>query len=91
MEDRRVSATNNVAEREIRPSVVFCKVTGGFRSEWDPSVHAGHRSVTSTARIYPLRTRCSDSMKPATTIPLTCRSAACRMRDSRRRRLKHGR
>lgn len=51
LEDRRVSATNNVAEREIRPSVVFRKVTGGFRSEWGPSVHAGYRSVTSTARI----------------------------------------
>ncbi len=51
LEDRRVSATNNVAEREIRPSVVFRKVTGGFRSEWSPSVHAGYRSVTSTARL----------------------------------------
>ena len=49
LEDRRVSATNNVAEREIRPSVVFRKVTGGFRSQWGPSVHAGYRSVTSTA------------------------------------------
>ena len=51
LEDRRVSATNNVAEREIRPSVVFRKVTGGFRSPWGPSVHAGYRSVTSTARL----------------------------------------
>jgi transposase len=51
LEDRRVSATNNVAEREIRSSVVFRKVTGGFRSEWGPSVHAGYRSVTSTARL----------------------------------------
>lgn len=51
LEDRRVSATNNVAEREIRPSVVFRKVTGGFRSHWGPSVHAGYRSVTSTARL----------------------------------------
>jgi transposase len=51
LEDRRISATNNVAEREIRPSVVFRKVTGGFRSQWGPGVHAGYRSVTSTARI----------------------------------------
>ncbi|PJA59186.1 MAG: hypothetical protein CO163_10785 [Rhodobacterales bacterium CG_4_9_14_3_um_filter_71_31] len=51
LEDRRVSATNNIAEREIRPSVVFRKVTGGFRSQWGPSVHAGYESVTSTARI----------------------------------------
>ena len=32
--DRRVPATNNISEREIRPSVVFRKVTNGFRSEW---------------------------------------------------------
>ncbi len=51
LEDRRVSATNNVAEREIRPSVVFRKVTGGFRSEWGARVHASYRSATSTARI----------------------------------------
>ena len=51
LEDRRVSATNNVAEREIRASVVFRKVTGGFRSAWGPTVHAGYRSVTSTARL----------------------------------------
>lgn len=51
LEDRRVSATNNVAEREIRPSVVFRKVTGGFRSHWGPQVHASYRSVTSTARL----------------------------------------
>ena len=51
LEDRRLSATNNVAEREIRPSVVFRKVTGGFRSQWGPGVHAGYRSVTSTAHL----------------------------------------
>lgn len=51
MQDRRVSATNNVSEREIRSSVVFRKVTGGFRSQWGPTVHAGYRSVTSTALI----------------------------------------
>ncbi len=28
-----VPATNNACEREIRPSVVFRKVTGGFRSQ----------------------------------------------------------
>lgn len=51
LEDRRVSATNNVAEREIRPSVVFRKVTGGFRSSWGPTAHVGYGSATSTARI----------------------------------------
>jgi transposase len=49
--DRQVPATNNDCEREIRPSVVFRKVTNGFRSDWGAAVHAGYRSVTGTARI----------------------------------------
>lgn len=51
MQDRRVPATNNISEREIRPSVVFRKVTGGFRSRWGATLHAGYRSLTSTARL----------------------------------------
>lgn len=49
--NRAVPATNNVSEREIRPSVVFRKVTGGFRSDWGAAIHAGYRSVTGTARL----------------------------------------
>jgi transposase len=49
--DRRVPPTNNVSEREIRPSVVFRKVTNGFRSDWGAQVHAGYRSITGTARL----------------------------------------
>lgn len=37
-------------EQEIRPSVIFRKVTNGFRSDWGPGIHAGYRSVTGTAR-----------------------------------------
>jgi transposase len=48
--DRRVPPTNNGSEQEIRPSVVFRKVTNGFRSTWGPAIHAGYRSVTGTAR-----------------------------------------
>jgi len=51
MTDRRVPATNNISEREIRPSVVFRKVTNGFRSDWGASVHAAYRSLTSTAKL----------------------------------------
>ena len=51
MTDRRVPATNNISEREIRPSVVFRKVTNGFRSEWRAGVHAGYRSLASTAKL----------------------------------------
>ncbi len=49
--DRDVPATNNISGREIRPSVVFRKVTGGFRSDWVAGIHAGYRSVTGTARL----------------------------------------
>jgi transposase len=52
LEDPDVPATNNACEREIRPSVVFRKVTGGFRSDWGPQIHAGYRSVTGTARLH---------------------------------------
>ena len=36
--------------REIRPSVVFRKVTNGFRSDWGAQIHAGYRSVTAAPR-----------------------------------------
>ena len=49
--NRNVPATNNGSEREIRPSVVFRKVTNGFRSDWGAEVHAGYRSITGTARL----------------------------------------
>lgn len=51
MTDREVPATNNISEREIRPSVVFRKVTNGFRSNWGAQIHAGYRSITGTARL----------------------------------------
>ena len=49
LSDRRVPPTNNGSEQEIRPSVIFRKVTNGFRSDWGPDIHAGYRSVTGTA------------------------------------------
>jgi transposase len=49
--NRDVPATNNISEREIRPSVVFCKVTNGFRSGYGAQIHARYRSVTGTARL----------------------------------------
>jgi transposase len=52
LEDPGVPATNNACEREIRPSVVFRKVTGGFRSDWGAQIHAGYRSVTGTAKLH---------------------------------------
>ena len=48
--DREVPSTNNVSERALRPSVVFRKVTNGFRSEWGAEAYAAFRSVVSTAK-----------------------------------------
>ena len=48
--DRRVPATNNISERNLRPSVVFRKVTNGFRCEWGADTYAAFRSVVSTAK-----------------------------------------
>ncbi len=48
--DRAVPATNNCSERALRPSVIFRKVTNGFRSEWGTHTYAAFRSVASTAK-----------------------------------------
>jgi transposase len=49
--DREVPPTNNAAERALRPSVIFRKVTNGFRSLWGADVHALIRSVIGTGRL----------------------------------------
>ena len=48
--DRAVPATNNACERALRPSVIFRKVTNGFRSDWGAQTYAAFRSVVSTAK-----------------------------------------
>lgn len=48
---RDVPATNNVSERALRPSVVFRKVTNGFRSEWGAQAYAAFRTTASTAKL----------------------------------------
>jgi transposase len=48
--DREVPSTNNVSERNLRPSVIFRKVTNGFRCEWGAETYAAFRSVVSTAK-----------------------------------------
>ncbi|UEM20869.1 transposase [Skermanella mucosa] len=45
MTDRDVPPTNNTAERALRHSVIFRKVTNGFRSIWGADIHALVRSV----------------------------------------------
>jgi len=48
---RDVEPTNNGAERALRPSVIFRKVTNGFRSAWGAKVYADVCSVVATGRI----------------------------------------
>jgi transposase len=48
---RDVEATNNSSERALRPSVIFRKVTNGFRSEWGAKVYANLCSVVATGRL----------------------------------------
>jgi transposase len=48
--NRDVPYTNNVSERNLRPSVIFRKVTNGFRCEWGADTYAAFRSVVSTAK-----------------------------------------
>ncbi len=47
-----VPATNNVAERALRPAVVHRKVTNGFRSEWGADAYAALLSITDTAKLH---------------------------------------
>lgn len=50
--DRDVPPTNNAAERALRPSVIFRKVTNGFRSLWGAHIHALIRSVIGTGKLH---------------------------------------
>ena len=49
--DREVPFTNNESERALRPSVIFCKVTNGTRSEWGAECFAAVRSIIGTGRL----------------------------------------
>ena len=48
--NRAVPYTNNASERALLPSVVFRKVTNGFRSQWGGHLFAAVRSVVDTGR-----------------------------------------
>ncbi len=48
--NRDVPYTNNISERHLRPSVIFRKVTNGFRCVWGAETYAAFRSVVSTAK-----------------------------------------
>ena len=50
--NRDVPYTNNVSGRQLRPSVIFRKVTNGFRCEWGAKTYAAFCSVVSTAKAH---------------------------------------
>jgi transposase len=47
-----VPATNNCAERALRPAVIDRKVTNGFRAQWGADAYAALLSITDTARLH---------------------------------------
>jgi transposase len=49
---RDVAPTNNASERSLRPSVIYRKVTNGFRSDWGAKVYADLCSIVSTGRLH---------------------------------------
>jgi transposase len=49
---RDVEPTNNQSERALRPSVIFRKVTNGFRSDWGAKVYADLCSIVATGRLH---------------------------------------
>jgi transposase len=51
---REVPPTNNACERALRPSVIFRKVTNGFRSAWGAQVYADIASVVATGMLHGL-------------------------------------
>jgi transposase len=51
MTRRDVEPTNNACERTLRPSVIFRRVTNGFRSDWGAKAYADFCSIAATARL----------------------------------------
>jgi transposase len=68
---RDVEPTNNASERALRPSVIFRKVTNGFRSDWGAKVYADLCSIVSTGRLHgrsplaTIRAALTTRLKPA--------------------------
>jgi transposase len=50
LDDPTIPATNNSSEQALRWSVIFRKVTHGFRSDWGRDLFANVRSVVNTGK-----------------------------------------
>ena len=50
LEDSTIPPTNNSSEQPLRWSVIFRKVTNGFRSDWGRDLFAAVRSIVNTGK-----------------------------------------
>jgi transposase len=50
LEDTTIPPTNNASEQALRFSVIFRKVTNGFRSDWGRDLFANIRSIVNTGK-----------------------------------------
>ena len=50
LDDPTIPPTNNASEQALRWSVIFRKVTNGFRSDWGRDLFASVRSIVNTGR-----------------------------------------
>ena len=50
LDDTTIPPTNNASEQALRWSVIFRKVTDGFRSDWGRDLFAAVRSIVNTGR-----------------------------------------
>ncbi len=50
LEDITIPPTNNASEQALRLSVIFRKVTNGFRSDWGRDLFANIRSIVNTGK-----------------------------------------
>jgi transposase len=56
LEDTTIPPTNNSSEQALRLSVIFRKVTNGFRSDWGRDLFADVRSIVNTGKRQGLST-----------------------------------
>jgi transposase len=50
LDDPTIPPTNNASEQALRWSVIFRKITNGFRSNWGRDLFAMIRSIVNTGR-----------------------------------------
>lgn len=72
LEDASLEPTNNSSERALRPSVIFRKVTNGFRSDWGSPFYSAVRSIIGTGQRQGLNPYQSIQKSHTTTSVLIC-------------------